>query len=767
MSAPLAPVSSRRTRNDMDTSRGVFLVRMSLAESSPRRRAKPGTHTPCPLDGLRSMGPRLRGDEHRGNVCGISRAFGSLVRCLGIVLVLLAALAWPGAAAAAVERIEILDRQPVAAGAALGPAGGYEKIRGRAFFALDPDAPANAAITDLRLAPRDALGLVHFHSDFLMLRPADAARRNGTLVYEVNNRGRLAILPQLDEAPATNDPADAADFGNGFLLQQGFTLLWSAWVFDVAADPGEKRLVLEPPVATREGEPITGEVAYEFLVNAPSATAVFAGLDGLPYAFAHDGAPDATLTWRDRPEAERTPIPRERWSFVQPPTGGSPPEGGRPRALRLDGGFSPGHLYELRYEARDPVVVGAGIAGIRDLLADLRTQAFAGAPPPERTLIFGISQSGRLIETMLLRGLHVDEAGRPVFDGAFIHVAGGGKGGFDHRFAMPTRHFSMLEDHIYPTDYFPFATTPSRDPATGASGSVLDAARRFGAVPKLFYVNDSTEYWNRSASLIHTDPEGEHDLAVDPQARIYLIAGAQHYVGRQASRGIYANCVNPLNHYRAMRALFLALDRWVRDGTEPPPSTYPHIADGTLVSVAAYKAAFPKIPGVILPESNLRPPRLDLGAHFDEDGIAENVPPRIGQPFETLVPKPDADGTDQGGIALPEVLVPLGTRASFNTRSAAAGFPWATARWDGSFVPFARSEAERLARGDPRPSLAERYRDRADYEAELRAAARRVAAAGFLRAEEIDALVAEGGAFYDRIMAHDPADRSCAYLLGK
>jgi hypothetical protein len=666
---------------------------------------------------------------------------------------------WSQSAGAVVERIEVLDRQSVAGGAEFGAAGSYEKLRGRAWFALDPSAPANAAIADLTMAPRGAQGRVRFGADFLMVRPVEAARGNGTLLYEVNNRGRIAILSQLDEAPATNNPTTPEDFGNGFLLQQGFTLLWSAWVWDVAADPGEQRLVLKPPIATRHGKPITGKVAYEFLVNAPTTTASFTGIEGLPYPLAHPDAHDATLTVRDRPEGMRRSIPRAQWSFVPES------DGATPRQLRLDSGFRPGGLYELTYEARDPVVVAVGIAGIRDLLSYLRGHPLAGAPPPARTLIFGISQSGRLIQTMLLRGLHVDEAGKGVFDGAFIHVAGGGKGGFDYRFAMPTRHASMLEDHIYPTDYFPFTTTVERDPQTGAQGSVLDRAQQLGVVPKLFFTNESTEYWNRSASLIHTDPTGRRDIPVDSHARIYLIAGAQHYMGRQRERGLFANCINPLNHYRALRALLLALDRWVRNGSEPPASRYPRISDGTLVTVAAYKAAFPKIPGLVTPESNLRPPRLDLGRRFAAQRIADLIPPREAAPFETLVPKPNTDGLDEGGVDLPELMLPLGTRVGFNTRNAATGFPSATGRWDGSFVPFARDEAGRETADDSRPSLAQRYVNHDDYEARLRTAAQAVAANGFLRTEEIDALVSEGGALYDRIMAHDPADRSCAYLF--
>jgi Alpha/beta hydrolase domain len=664
-------------------------------------------------------------------------------------------------AAARLERIEIVSREPFAAGAELGAAGAYEKLRGRAVFALDPAAAANRPIADLALAPRNARGLVEFSAEFLVLRPAAPARGNGTLIYEVNNRGNIGILRQVNEAASSNDPATAAHAGNGFLFRHGFTLVWSAWASDVAAAAGDHRLVLRAPVASKGGAPITGRVAYELIVNAPRAAARFTGLLGTAYPFAREGAPDAALTERDRPDGEHRVIPRAAWSFVAPKDGSAATE------ITLEGGFQPGRIYQLTYAARDPIVVAAGMAGIRDLLAYLRDNPLAGAPAPQKRLIFGISQSGRLIQTMLLRGLHVDEDGKTAFDGAFIHVAGGGKGGFDYRFAMPTRHFSMLEDHIYPTDFFPFATVAARDPVTGAEGSVLDRARALAAVPKLFYVNNSSEYWNRAASLITTDPASERDLPPAPEARIYHVAGAQHYVGALRERGMFVNCVNTLNHYRAMRALLLALDRWVRDGVEPPPSAYPRIADGTLVTVDAYRESFPRIPNFRLPESNLQPPRLDLGGRFESERIADVVPPRMGKPFATLVPRPDADGNDMGGIALPELLVPLGTRTGFNLRSEAVGFPWATGRWDGSFLPFARTEAERQASGDPRPSLTARYADRRDYERKVRSAAAGVVGKGFLLPEDVDALVTEAGGLYDRIMARDPADRSCHYFYDR
>jgi Alpha/beta hydrolase domain len=254
-------------------------------------------------------------------------------------------------------------------------------------------------------------------------------------------------------------------------------------------------------------------------------------------------------------------------------------------------------------------------------------------------------------------------------------------------------------------------------------------------------------------------------LPAAPQARIYFIAGAPHYVGVQRERGPFENCVNPLDHYRVMRALLNALVRWVRDGTEPPPSRHPRIADGTLITAAAFKQAFPRIPNIRLPEGNLRPPRLDLGSRFAAERIADHVPPAFGAPYGALVPKPDGDGIDEGGIALPEILVPLGTRTGFNPRRESVGFDWATGRWDGSFLPFPRNETERRAAGDSRASLAARYRNRAAYEEKVRTAAMGVSEQGFLMPDEIDALVREAGGLYDRIMARDPADPSCRYLF--
>ncbi|MDB5365919.1 MAG: hypothetical protein JWM77_1846 [Rhodospirillales bacterium] len=653
-----------------------------------------------------------------------------------------------GAAHAAVDRIEILSRTPFSGGAAFGEVGAYEKLRGRVWYVIDPKHPSNRAVADIDYAPTDAQGLVRFSADLQILRPVDPAKASGTFLYEVSNRGGTGALQRFAEAKNGNEP------GNGFLMQRGLTLLWSGWAADVERSPDA--LVAQLPIATDHGAPITGRVAYEIIVDAPSDEAVFTGMRGTAYPRADKQ--DAVLTERDTPEGARRVIDAARWSFA------SDVDAAKPGKLKLQGGFKPGTIYELVYTARDPHLVGLGLVGIRDLLAYVRDNGVEGAVPARNVLAFGISQSGRVLNTMLATGLAVDERGRLAFDGALIHVSGAGKGSFDHRFAMTSRHFSMLEDHIYPTEFFPMSPTSAVDAVTGEAGSLLDATRAKGAAPKLIWVNDASEYWNRAASLLHTDPLGRFDLAEPEDARIYAILGAQHYPGRERTRANFANCVDPLQFQPVMRAILVALEDWVRTGKAPPPNAHPRIADGTLIAVADYKREFPKLTDVALPAGNLVPPRLDLGSRWASERIVEQVPPSVTGHYTTLVPAPDHDGNDRGGILPAEVLAPLGTRTGWNTRTETVGFAGSTGRFDGSFLPFARTEAERRAANDPRPSLAARWKDRADYERAVREAAQRNVVQGFLLAADVDALVARAGRFYDRVRAHDPKDRNCDYL---
>lgn len=665
---------------------------------------------------------------------------------------------------AAVERIELRERGPFADGKTFGDAGTYEKIRGIAYFAIDPRKPANAKIIDLKLAPRDARGMVTFSSEFVMLRPTNG--KPSTLLYDVNNRGGIAILGQVNgRSPTNNDPTTAADAGDGFLMRHGFTLLFSAWTWDVAPQaPAAKPLVFTPPVAKGAGgKPITGRVYNEVIVNAPTDIATYAGMHGLTYEPAKPNDPAAVLSARDRPDAKRKPIARTKWQFVAPERDGGP---GR---VKLESGFQPGTIYELTYVAKDPRVTGAGLAGIRDLLAHFRDTAFEGAPAPRHVLIFGISQSGRLIGRMMHDGLNVDESGRLAFQGAYMQVPGaGGSAGFNSRFVQPTRHPSMLQEHDYPADAFPFTSTPTRDSVSGKTASTMDHAKdAAGRLPKLIVANTSTEFWNRGASLIATTPDGEADAKAAENVRIYGFMGAQHYVGRSKTRAPNLNCVSTADHYLPMRALILALDRWVGMSAPPPASAYPQIADGTLVTVDIYRAAFPTGFGIAPPVQNLREPRLDFGSRYPTRGIADHAPPLKGTAFETRVPAPDVDGNDRGGVRLVELQVPLGTHTGWNQRAPETGFGWATARFDGSFVPFARTENERRAVGDPRLSINERYVNRDEFMAKIQQAIANQVSAGLMLEEDTERAIGKNIGLYDRIVTRDPTDRGCAYLYGE
>ncbi|MGI9421354.1 MAG: alpha/beta hydrolase domain-containing protein [Geminicoccaceae bacterium] len=679
---------------------------------------------------------------------------------LAILVVLLVAVR---PLAAAVERVEILVREPFADGRAFGQTGAYERIKGRLHYAVDPDDPANAAIVDLDLAPVDERGLVTFAGDFILLRPVDPERGNRTLLYEVNNRGGLGMLPMFTFGARSNNPRGADHAGDGLLFEEGYTLLWSAWNWDVVA--GGDRLLIDLPVAVAEdGGPLTGPVAAEFVPNQPSLSMPFMWGFSKGYPPVDLDDPAATLTWRDEPRGERHIVPRSAWRFSDVDTSSTPPQ---PTRVTADDPFVPGRIYELVYEAREPRVVGLGLGAIRDAIGFFRYDHEELAPRLDRAIAFGISQSGRVINHMLWQGFHRDEAGRMVFDGAFVHVAGAGKGSFNHRFAQTTRHPSAFEDQGYPADVFPFTTVASVDPITGERGSLLDRARASGAVPKIFYSSTSTEYWTRAASLLHTDVAGEKDVPLAPEARLYVLAGAQHGNWAWEDRWPYQHCTNGFDHRFGVRALLAAMQAWLADGEIPPESVYPTFASGTLGTVGEYGKRFPKIPDFALPDENLKPPRLDLGPRFERGGIVERAPAGFGAPFVTSVPLPDQDGIDQGGVRLPGIAAPLATHTGWNLRRPEIGAAGKLARWSGSMLPFAADEAEREKTGDPRPSIEARYDDRGGYADAVERASAALIDQGFMLERDLSEAKTAALRRFDKISRHRREDPSCAYSLSE
>jgi len=690
------------------------------------------------------------------------KSFG-VRHCLAVAIACLLSLTH--AAFAEVERVEVLERVTVADGKAFGKVGAYERLRGRLYYAIDANAPENQAIVDIKLAPRDGQGRIRFATDFVAWRPVEAVRGNGRLLYDVALRGEVNALNAFNDATSPNDA------GNGFLMEQGYTVLATGWSWDVP--PGNDRLRADLPIALDGGKPIYGKVVGEITVAQAMATASHAGNGALTYEPARVDDPDAVLTMRDTAQGPRTVIARNRWSF------------GRkigdkivydPSLITLEGGFKPGVIYTVTYLARGPRVAGLSLAAIRDALVFFRRERLDkfGAPNPltdtgaelaKATLVFGNSQGAGVLQAMLSSGLAASGNGQAAFDGALLKSAGAGRANVNYRFAQPARAFGPDVDQDFAGDGFPFSTASLTDTVTNETRSTLD--RFVGSTPKLFYVNTGTEYWTRAASLTHTAPDGSADAAPDKRARIYMIAGGDPHVARASDRGNLAHCFNPLDDRPALRSLLLHLDAWVTLKDEPPASAYPSLGDGTLGKLAQYGEAFPKLPAIRTPSRLADPPRLDFGARFSAEGIADIVPPRVGRSFTSLVPLPDADGLDKAGIRLPEIAAPLGTYTGWNLQNAATGAPERLSRAEGSFIPFARNDNERITANDPRASLQERYPNREAYRQAYAAATLALVEKGFIQGNEVNGMVDRAAAFYDRIMAHDPASESCNYLAVK
>src|SRR6266404_3821108 len=613
--------------------------------------------------------------------------------------------------------IKIAAVEPFAEGRVFGAAGPYLRVRGTAKGELDPAAPQNQVIVDLDKAPRNPRGLVEYETDFFMLRPENPGRTNGVLVYDVSNRGRKRLLAMLDDASedspgAANDPKTAEDAGIGFSLGRGYSLLWSGW--DPEAASANNGLTARFPTAMENGRPVTGRIRHEFHIG--TRTPGKGDIVRLPYPAVSTDTRQARLTVRDREGDTRTEIAAEAWEFA---------DGQSIRLLPQASLFAPFKIYELWYEATGSKVLGIGFAAVRDLVSCLRYER--SETGIRHALAFGVSQSGRFLRHFLELGMNDDGHGRRVFDGVMSHVAGAGKVFANHRFGMPGRTATQHEDRLYPEKWFSFGNTVATNPFLRRTGAIL---KGHATDPLVIETNSSTEYWQKGASLVHTDPTGRHDADLPPNVRVYLIAGTQHggRPGVDPSPGPCLNPRNPNSATPALRALFLALEEWVTKGTAPPPSRVPRITDGT--AVMAENVRMPAVPGFALsPGANQIIPPVDW----------VDPPARIDNVYGALVCAVDAEGNEVAGIRLPPIAVPLGTYTGWNVYRAQPG---ELADRDGSLIPFARTRAEREAADDPRPLLEERYASRAAYVAEVKAAAAALVAERLLLPADAAAYVA-------------------------
>lgn len=647
---------------------------------------------------------------------------------------------------AAVVRFEVTRREPFANGESFGSTGPYERIIGRVHFAIDPNRRQNAEIVDLSLAPRNSRGEVEFWADLFILAPTDPAKGNGALLYDVNNRGNKLALGTFNSAGG-NDPSTREHAGDGFLMRHGYTIVWSGW--DGELLPGGDRLRLMAPVAKSGTEPITGMVRCEFVPSPNTKRMVVNWANHGSYRPTETGLRQATLTIRPRPSSPRVVVPRDQWTMLVTDVSSDSPTQLPSIEVEIPGGMQTGAIYELIYEAANPLVMGVGFAAVRDLIASLKSGegdanplVKQGQPVIRRAHGFGVSQSGRFLREFVYSGFNEDEQGRKVFDGLIPQVAGGGLGSFNHRFAQPTRHSNQHDHHDYPPDRFPFAYEVQTDPLSGQTDGILRRALATKTAPLIMHTQSSGEYWTRSGSLVHTDPLGTRDSDVPAGVRIYALGGTQHGpAGWPLSVGSGQNLPNPGDYRPFLRTLLLALDRWVAAGTEPPASRYPTIRDGTLVDWRHGSTGFPNIPGTNYPEIIQQPSFLDFGPRWQMQRIIDFQPPVIRGDYKVMAPRCDRDGNDLGCLQPPEVAVPVATYTGWNLRKSDMGAEGQLVSLTGSYIPFPRTGVDREQSGDPRPSVRERYQSLDEYVRQFTAACDKLRGEGYLLEEDAERLI--------------------------
>ncbi len=670
--------------------------------------------------------------------------------------VLVTALCMHAAAMAAVSHVEIEHHSDVLGGKPFGVVGAYEQYVGTIYFEVDPDKESNQVVVDIEYAPTNAAGRVEHAANFMLIKPKDMSRANGTVLFGTSNRGSRRMLTFFNHGHAEGETWDAQlpsleeHYGDGFLMEKGFTLLWVGWQWDVPANrvTGSRSYV---PQTIDNGNPIEGLVRSDFHVRQRMLDRTLADRGHVAYPVSDPEAPENVLTVRDTREGQRRVIPRDQWEFARIENEVKVPD---PTRIFLEGGFEPFKIYEVIYKAKNPQVIGLGLAGVRDTISWFKygepTEFNIPAGSIERAIGFGLSQPGRTLRLFVHDGFNADEQRRKVFDGIIAHIAGPSHGSFNIRFGQASRDAHPFINFYYPTDIFPFTDVAQTDPITGrTAGMFSDVPDEF--LPKVYNSYSSYEYWGRAASLLHTTVDGKRDAPMMEDGRVYHFAGAQHLPDPfppPVENGQQPN--NPNDFSWMMRALLVAMNRWVTDGTPAPPSQFLSVERDEMVTAA--DVDWPPVPGISFPTTPHVAYRVDYGPQFESDGIITKEPPDVGEPFPILVPQVDADGNEIGALRMPELIAPLATYTGWNLYNSDYGPTDVISHMSGSFIPFPRTREERERTGDPRLSIEERYESKAQYLGLVAQATIALIEQGYLLDEDMADIVAAAGEHWDYLV---------------
>ena len=667
-----------------------------------------------------------------------------------------------------ITKIVIDESIPMAVAAGSPPpAIAYEQVAGRAFGELDPKLPGNAIIQDIELA-KDADGKVRYITSFVIYKPVDMGKASGLMWHDVPNRGN--VFPFAPQEVALGD-----------------VMLASAWQGDNSGRTAVRPTAsvaggqfLQVPVARGpNGNPVTGDVMGRIVNRAgPASQPLIVQTNPVPYKPASMDTRLAKLVSREG-ENQRGEVMGEKaiapsdWAWAKCSAANPFPGTPDPTEICLKGGFDPKLLYQVVYTSADPYVLGIGFAAWRDIAAFFKKAAAddTGAPNPlagkvKYSITRGISQSGNYLRGWLHLGFNQAEDGSMVHDGMWPIIAGR-RIALNYRWAQPDGVLELYQAGSEGPQWW----LPNADPVRGGSAAgILDRCTATRTCPKVVEHFGSAEVWALKLTPEWVGTDGKADLPLPDNVRRYYIASSNHGGGAGGFDTSLPNAAlpktgamcpgnnfgqgllpaNPVPHTQTVNALRVHFRNWVMDGTAPPPSRYPTLAQGQMAP--AHKAAigFPTLPGLraTVPEPDFIMPvhDYDWGPQFnfaDGSGVPTNAVPRIRNVVKMLAPKVDADGNEVGGVPVVLLDAPLGTYLGWNV-TAGGDRPFhkdQICNYVGGMIPFARTADERKTSNDPRPSLQERYASHEGYVGAVTKAAARAVTEGFLLPVDATALI--------------------------
>jgi hypothetical protein len=638
-------------------------------------------------------------------------------------------------------RIEFTSKTPFAAGVSFGNTGPYERLLGIASFAIDSNEKDLPFIVDLDLAPRNPEGLVEFKTVLDIVKPVDLSRGNRKLLFDFSNRGGRGAFTRLNDGGGA-DLSKESHAGNGFLNRLGYTVVCAGWQGDLIYTGSN--VVAFLPEARENGQSLRGKVRQEFISDKRGVLSMPVSGAANIQCYPVLNRATATLTMREKETDPRVAVPDSDWELAKAKEADGKVELAPSNTdLYVKGGFKTGWIYELIYDTEGSRVMGLGFLGLRDLVSFLRhgkadaggvTNPLAGSI--DKAYGYGASLAGRVVREYIYEGWNRDAEGRKIFEAVLTHT-GIGRLYFNMRFAQIGRYPRQHEEHSWPSERYPFNFTPVPDPFTGKVDSVL---KRPDTDPLVVHSHTAGEYWERHGSMTHTDPRDGSDVEIPANVRMYALAAAPHAaIAADNPRWIGQLPPNNISPQPFLRACFMLMDRWASTGEAPPPSRVPRRSEGTLVLPEEALARFPKIPGVNVPATPSRLPYWNYGPDFDDRGIMSIFPPEkvAGKEYPIQVPQVDADGNDQGGVRYPDMQVPVGTYLGWALRK--VGFAEGELLMtNGCIKTFARTKAEREAKGDPRLSIVERYPSHEAYVEAVKRAVEGLVKEGLMLAEDGD-----------------------------